>query len=516
MKKILFFFVLLSTFFIRSVYPQKPKRKLLTFDLKQITTSGKKVIKGRYELFRIETRNRETGEVFVKFYEFYDSATGLQSQVNIDYKRVSAIKLNVFAPLMTSYMQSKEAEELFGNRFPSLNFHYFEGRLKFISAEQENITKKEDDLLHAIAYKKPEAAAEALAQGANASVMTFDKKSGLYLTPLFLAAMHGDVAIAQQLKDHGAQLDFRTPQGLTALFQAAEAEREKFVLFLLNNGASIETEGPEGQSLLEFFVFKNNLKMVTALLEKGANINHKNPQFNVPLIVRIAAFAELDDTYKPMNNLLKTALLESTQPKKEQPQKQKDVKEEQASEPAKKPSKPKKAPTHCDSAQASNQEFEKLRAQQEEEEQKAEQVRLAIEKANRLARHEKSTQDKEKLADSPTASTATAAAPYQPAQIAKQSFAPFADYSVMYSEKAHQQRNALLETSPGEKIVKTIDEKIQAYKDGEKKDVKTVISKSSKETLWRLRVGDKRVFFKQDNEKKEIVIVGIEDRDDAY
>lgn len=92
-------------------------------------------------------------------------------------------------------------------------------------------------------------------------------------TPLMVAAETGNLEMVQFLLDHGAKLDVRSLENMTALHFAAKNGHENIVKFLLEQGVGINDKSNSGATPLLFAAMNGHAAMVKLLLDRGANIN---------------------------------------------------------------------------------------------------------------------------------------------------------------------------------------------------------------------------------------------------
>lgn len=71
--------------------------------------------------------------------------------------------------------------------------------------------------------------------------------SARHMTPLQVAALNGNVAMAKLLLQHGAAVDQRGPMGKTALHFATAQSRQSMIKILLAYGASVDIRDRNGQ-----------------------------------------------------------------------------------------------------------------------------------------------------------------------------------------------------------------------------------------------------------------------------
>jgi len=91
--------------------------------------------------------------------------------------------------------------------------------------------------------------------------------------PLDDAAKAGDVALARQLLDQGAEIDKLDAAGEPPIVAAALAGHADMVALLLERGADIELRNKGGLTALHAAAYGGNLKVVELLVQKGAAVN---------------------------------------------------------------------------------------------------------------------------------------------------------------------------------------------------------------------------------------------------
>lgn len=104
-------------------------------------------------------------------------------------------------------------------------------------------------------------------------------------TPVFRAAMAGDLTTVKLLVEHGGKADARTAGNDTPLLAAAgvgwaaywtsnaPSSRLEVVQFLLEHGADVKTVDSKGYTALHGAAFRGDNEMVKYLLEQGADIH---------------------------------------------------------------------------------------------------------------------------------------------------------------------------------------------------------------------------------------------------
>jgi ankyrin repeat protein len=93
------------------------------------------------------------------------------------------------------------------------------------------------------------------------------------VTPLMIAADHGNIQIVQALLEHGADVNAKNHEGLTALFWPARRGHAQVVLLLVQKGADPNLKDSYGATVLHAAVENNDLSSVKILLQKGAEVD---------------------------------------------------------------------------------------------------------------------------------------------------------------------------------------------------------------------------------------------------
>ena len=127
-------------------------------------------------------------------------------------------------------------------------------------------------LLWAVESDDPEMTQLLLRAGADA------KHANRYgMTPLHLAAVNGNAAVARDLLDAGADANAVLPEGETVLMTAARTGSAEVVTLLLDRGAKIdERESWYGESALMWAAAENHADAVKVLLAHGAPVDSRS------------------------------------------------------------------------------------------------------------------------------------------------------------------------------------------------------------------------------------------------
>ena len=103
-----------------------------------------------------------------------------------------------------------------------------------------------------------------------------DVANDLGITPLSLASVNGNAAIAARLLAKGAKADAASETGVTPLMQAARSGSVELVRTLLARGADVNaSERDRGQTALMWAVSERHPQVVAVLLEGKANVHAK-------------------------------------------------------------------------------------------------------------------------------------------------------------------------------------------------------------------------------------------------
>lgn len=112
-----------------------------------------------------------------------------------------------------------------------------------------------------------------------------DAVNGNDETPLMMAALRGEMTVAQQLVARGAQVNRR---GWTPMHYAATGPEPRLVAWLLEQGAAIDAPSPNGTTPLMMAARYGTEDAALLLLERGASPQARNIQG-----LDAAAFARL-------------------------------------------------------------------------------------------------------------------------------------------------------------------------------------------------------------------------------
>jgi ankyrin repeat protein len=104
-------------------------------------------------------------------------------------------------------------------------------------------------------------------------VIDYDEKG---FTALMYAARGGRIEIAGLLLDSGADINFKSDDGIDALLIAVREGDSEMVELLIDRGADINTKDANGRTPLIYAVKWKHVSIFETLIEKGANVNEKD------------------------------------------------------------------------------------------------------------------------------------------------------------------------------------------------------------------------------------------------
>ncbi|KAK4664037.1 uncharacterized protein QC763_500600 [Podospora pseudopauciseta] len=104
------------------------------------------------------------------------------------------------------------------------------------------------------------------------------------LFPLHVAAMLGDLVMAELLMSYGATVDCRSQENKTPLMAAIEHDNSVVALALVRRGADVNTSDSRGRTPLHMAARKNSKAVVQTLLNNGADPNAYDIDGNTPLM----------------------------------------------------------------------------------------------------------------------------------------------------------------------------------------------------------------------------------------
>ncbi|KAK4176681.1 ankyrin repeat-containing domain protein [Triangularia setosa] len=125
--------------------------------------------------------------------------------------------------------------------------------------------------------------------------------------PLHIAAMLGDLAMAELLISYGATVDCCAQSNETPLMMAIEHDRSVVALALIRRGADVNRSDSRGQTPLHMAARKNSKAVVQTLLNNGADANSCDAVGNTPLM---AAICRDDREIQPSDTSVLRVLLQ--------------------------------------------------------------------------------------------------------------------------------------------------------------------------------------------------------------
>lgn len=101
------------------------------------------------------------------------------------------------------------------------------------------------------------------------------------MVPLCEAVIANNITLFKELLTHGADVNEKDYNGLTAIYYATQNGEYEMTKLLINNGADYEVRDPFGNTPLSnaiFYYKKNNSgdSLIKLLIDVGADINAKN------------------------------------------------------------------------------------------------------------------------------------------------------------------------------------------------------------------------------------------------
>ncbi len=140
-----------------------------------------------------------------------------------------------------------------------------------LCAELLGLTRTESSptsrLFDAVRSGDTQAVDAALSDGANAN----DPSAENGRTPLFVAALHGNVGVVRLLLERSAKVDARNTDGSSVLLGAALGGEASIVALLIERGADVDARDPKGATPLHAAAFLGRVHAAEALLDAGAD-----------------------------------------------------------------------------------------------------------------------------------------------------------------------------------------------------------------------------------------------------
>ena len=95
------------------------------------------------------------------------------------------------------------------------------------------------------------------------------------MTPLMVAALRNDTAMAQAFIQAGAEINLRNDDGNNALWFACVAEGLELIRLLIDSGVDLDNQNVNGATCLIYAASASKLEVVKALVEAGADLGKK-------------------------------------------------------------------------------------------------------------------------------------------------------------------------------------------------------------------------------------------------
>ncbi|KAK7495784.1 hypothetical protein BaRGS_00013004, partial [Batillaria attramentaria] len=135
--------------------------------------------------------------------------------------------------------------------------------------------------IHAAIYNNHTRTARVLIMhGADVNV----KGSGI--TPLYLAAVYGQIEIAKLLIRRGADVNQNLEEGrVTPLHVVSESGRTEFAILLIASNADVNAKTKDGFTPLFYAILHDHLDIVRLLLQNGADVNTRIKHWTSPLFL---------------------------------------------------------------------------------------------------------------------------------------------------------------------------------------------------------------------------------------
>src|SRR5262249_9138343 len=103
------------------------------------------------------------------------------------------------------------------------------------------------------------------------------------VTPLWLAAMNRNAAMAGVLLKAGADASVALPSGETILMTAAKTGNAALVESLIDHGAKVNDREPQfGETALMIAAAENQARVIRVLLDHQADINGRSTEMSYP------------------------------------------------------------------------------------------------------------------------------------------------------------------------------------------------------------------------------------------
>lgn len=150
------------------------------------------------------------------------------------------------------------------------------GFVPFASAVWAETPVANEQLINASLDGQPEAAAEALSQGANLELRHTQRE----LTPLMLAIYRDHEATVALLLAQGANANARNGRGHTPLMMVASGGQLKLAQLLVKQGAVVDAQEEFGNTALLWASYWGHTELVQFLMSQQASVKHINQDGN--------------------------------------------------------------------------------------------------------------------------------------------------------------------------------------------------------------------------------------------
>lgn len=111
----------------------------------------------------------------------------------------------------------------------------------------------------------------------NYNVLIKDKDG---FTPLHIAAIVGNIEVAELFISSGVNINEYTNEGLAAIHYAAIYGHEQFISFLIEKNIDVNIKSKNNLTTLGYAVYSNNFDICKYLIEQGADLNYKDRKKN--------------------------------------------------------------------------------------------------------------------------------------------------------------------------------------------------------------------------------------------
>eukprot|EP00949_MAST-11_sp_MAST-11-sp1_P001982 g1982.t1 len=118
--------------------------------------------------------------------------------------------------------------------------------------------------------------------------MDVNARDGNGMTPLLIAAKHGNFRVAELMVREGADIHLAKPNGNSPLYVATYWECKDIVSFLLRVGAEVNQANKKGWTALHAAVQDDSMELAELLLQRGANPFAETSKFESVLSIAAA------------------------------------------------------------------------------------------------------------------------------------------------------------------------------------------------------------------------------------